>query len=73
MYFARLNIRGKYTVYGMTLNSIDLQRDLAVQVYNSLKLVTQVCRVGKKAYDMLAFIGWGIEYVRKSWCRLIRI
>ncbi|GCB73461.1 hypothetical protein scyTo_0006782 [Scyliorhinus torazame] len=41
------------------------QRDLGVQVHRSLKGATQVEKVVKKAYGMLAFIGRGIEY--KNW------
>jgi len=55
----------KYIVNGRTLKSIDRQRDLAVQVHRSLKVATQVEKVVKKAYGMLAFIGWGIEF--KNW------
>ena len=36
-----------------------------MQVHSSLKVATQVAKVIKKAYGMLAFISQGIEY--KSW------
>eukprot|EP00061_Rhincodon_typus_P011839 g37154.t1 len=47
---------------GRTLRSIDMQRDLGVQVDRSLKVAVQVDKVVKKAYSILAFIGRGIEY-----------
>eukprot|EP00061_Rhincodon_typus_P006289 g26780.t1 len=46
----------KYTVNGRTLNSTDVQSDLGVRVHCSLKVATQVDKVVKKAYGMLAFI-----------------
>jgi len=39
-----------------------MQRDLGVQVHSSPKVATQVTKVIKKAYGMLALIGRGIEY-----------
>ena len=36
-----------------------------MQVYSSLKVATQVAKMIKKAFGMLAFIGSGIE--DKSW------
>lgn len=62
LHFKRLNVRGNYTVNGKTLNSIDMQRDLGVQFHSSLKQPTQVDRVVKAAYGMLAFIARGTEY-----------
>lgn len=62
LHFKRLNVRGNYTVNGKTLNSIDMQRDLGVQFHSSLKLPTQVDRVVKAAYGMIAFIARGTEY-----------
>lgn len=38
------------------------QADLGMQVHSSLKMVSQIDRVVKKAFDILAFIGQGIEY-----------
>eukprot|EP00061_Rhincodon_typus_P010418 g34683.t1 len=35
---------------------------IRVQVHNSLEVATEIDRVIKKAYGMLAFIGVGIEY-----------
>eukprot|EP00061_Rhincodon_typus_P016594 g44895.t1 len=42
LHFGRSNIKEKYTENGRTLNSIDVQRDLGVPVYSSLKVATQV-------------------------------
>ena len=56
MHFGRSNAGGKNTVNGRTLKSIDRQRDLGVQVHRSLKVATQVEKVFKKAYGLLAFI-----------------
>ena len=50
---------------GRTLKSIDRQRDLGVQVHRSLKVATQVEKVVKDAYGMLAFISRGSEF--KNW------
>jgi len=72
MHFGRFNVGGKYTVNGRTLKSIDRQRDLGVQVHRSLKVATQVEKVVKKTYGMLAFISQGIEFkIGKSCCRFI--
>ena len=60
LHFGRPNVKGEYTVNGRTLNSIDVQRDLGAQVHKSLKVATQIDRMVKKAYGMLAFIGRGI-------------
>ena len=60
-----------YTVNGRTLRSIDRQRDLGVHVHRSLKVATQVDKVVKKAYGMLAFIGRGIEY--KNWQVMLQL
>eukprot|EP00061_Rhincodon_typus_P008102 g30429.t1 len=62
LHFGRSNVKEKYTVNDRTLNTIEAQKDLGVQVHSSLKVATQVEKVVKKAYDMLAFIGQGIEY-----------
>lgn len=61
LHFGRLNVRGKYTTNGMTLNNIDVQRDLGVQVQSILKMAAQVDKVLKKAYGTVAFIARGIE------------
>ena len=60
MHFGRSNTENE-----RTLKRIDRQRDLGVQVHRSLKVAMQVEKVVKKAYGMLAFIGWGIEF--KNW------
>ena len=65
MYFGRFNSGGSFQINGRTIRSIDTQKDLGVQLHRSLKVAAQVEKVVKKAYGMLAFIGWGIEY--KSW------
>eukprot|EP00061_Rhincodon_typus_P005695 g25524.t1 len=62
IHFERSSTVGNYTVNGRTLRSIDLQRDLGVQVHRSLKVAAQVDKVVKRAYGMLAFIGRSIEY-----------
>jgi len=62
MHFGRSNSGVNYTVNGRTLRSINIQRDLGIQVHGSLKVATQVDKVAKKEYSMLAIIGWGIEY-----------
>ena len=67
MHFGRSNTDRKYTVN----KSIDRQRDLGVQVHRSLKVATQVEKVVKKAYDMLAFIGRGTEF--KNWKVMLQL
>ena len=71
MHFGRSNTDRKYTVNGRTLKSIDRQRDLGVQIHRSLKVAMQVEKVVKKAYGMLAFIGWGIEF--KNWQVMLQL
>jgi len=58
-------------MYSRTLKSIDRQRDLGVQVHRSLKVATQVEKVVKKEYGMLAFIGRGIEF--KNWQVMLQL
>ena len=58
MHFGRSNSGVNYTVNGRTLKSINIQRDLGVQFHGSLKVATQVDKVAKKEYSMLAIIGW---------------
>ena len=67
----RSNTNRKYTVNGRTLKSIDRQRDLGVQVHRSLKVATQVEKIVKKAYGMLAFIGQGTEC--KNWQVMLQL
>eukprot|EP00061_Rhincodon_typus_P004050 g21630.t1 len=50
---------------GKVLVSVAEQGDLGVQVQTSLKVESHVDRIVKKAFGMLAFIGWCIEY--RSW------
>jgi len=71
MHFGRSNTDRKYTVNGRTLQSIDRQRDLGVQVHRSLKVAMQVEKVVKKAYSMLAFIGRGTEF--KNWQVMLQL
>eukprot|EP00061_Rhincodon_typus_P013072 g39217.t1 len=59
------NRGAKYTVNGRTYRIINIQRDLGIQVHSSLKVATQMDKVVKKAYGMLAFIGRDVEY--KNW------
>eukprot|EP00061_Rhincodon_typus_P005990 g26154.t1 len=59
MHFGKSNPRGKHTVNGLTLRSIDGQRDHEVQAHSALKVATQVDKVVKKVYGMFAFIGRG--------------
>lgn len=61
LHFVRLKVWGKYTVNGKTHNSIDVQRDLGVQVQSILKMAAQVDKVLKKTYGTVAFIARGIE------------
>ena len=56
---------------GRTLRSINIQRDLGVQVHSFLKVATQMDKVVKKAYGMLAFIGRGIEY--RNWQVMLQL
>jgi len=62
MHFGRNNKCVEYRANGRTLNSVDEQRDLGVYVHRSLKVGSQVDKVVKKAYGVLAFIGRGIEF-----------
>eukprot|EP00061_Rhincodon_typus_P014988 g42407.t1 len=71
MHFGRSNAKGKHTVNGRTLRSISIQRDLGVQVHSSLKAATQVIKVVKKAYGMLAFIGQ--TNGNKSWQVMLQL
>ena len=71
MHFGRSNVDGKYTVNGRTLKNIDRQRDLGVQIFRSLQVATQVEKVVKNAYGMLAFIGRGIEL--KNWQVMLQL
>ena len=48
-----------------------MNRDLGIQVQNSLKVTSQVDRVVKSAFGTLAFINRSIEY--KSWSVMVRL
>ena len=48
-----------------------IQRDLGVQIHSSLKVAIQVDKVVKKAYGMLAFIGWWVEY--RNWKIMLQL
>lgn len=45
LHFGKLNARGKYTINSKTLNSINVERDLGLQLHSSLKVATQIDRV----------------------------
>ena len=62
MQLGRSTAEGKYTVNGRAHRNIIIQRDLSVQIHSSLKVATQVEKVVKKAYGILAFVDWGVEY-----------
>eukprot|EP00061_Rhincodon_typus_P003342 g19860.t1 len=62
MQFGRSSTGGNHTVNDRSIRSIDMQRNLCVQVYRSLKVAAQVDKVVKKAYGILAFIRRGNEY-----------
>ena len=62
IHFGKSNRAIEYRANGRTLGSVDEQRDLGVYVHRSLKVGTQVDKVVKKAYGVLAFIGRGIEF-----------
>ncbi|XP_059510326.1 adenylate kinase 2, mitochondrial isoform X1 [Stegostoma tigrinum] len=62
MHFGRSNLNAEYRIKGRILGSVEEQRDLGVQVHSSLKVPTQVDKVVKKAYGVLAFINRGIEF-----------
>jgi len=49
----------------------DMQRDLGVEVHRSLKVRSQMEKVVKKAYGMLAFISRGIEF--KNWQVMLQL
>jgi len=51
------------------IGSVGEQRDLRVHVHRSRKFATQVYRVVKKAYGVLAFIHKGIEF-KSRWVML---
>eukprot|EP00061_Rhincodon_typus_P015670 g43473.t1 len=72
LHFGRSNVKEKYTVNGRTLNSINAQKDLGVHVHSSLKVAMQVDRVVKKAYGMLAFIGY-VKLLTISRVRLLML
>ena len=71
LHFGRTNQSRTYRVNGRTLKSAVEQRDLGIQVQNSLKVTSQVDRVVKSAFGTLAFINWSIEY--KSWSVMVRL
>eukprot|EP00061_Rhincodon_typus_P004189 g21957.t1 len=70
-HFVKTNKGITYTVNGRTLGSVVEQRDLEVQVHSSLKVASQVDRVVKKVFSMLAFIAQTIEY--RSWNVILRL
>jgi len=71
LHFGRTNQSRKYRLNGRTLKSAVEQRDLGIQVQNSLKVTSQVDRVVKSAFGTLAFINRSIEY--KSWSVMVRL
>lgn len=50
LHYRRLSAKGMYTVNGMILRSIDLQRNFGVKVHRFLKLAIQV-ESGKSVYQ----------------------
>lgn len=54
-----------YTVNGRALRSVVEQRNQEVQVHSSMTVATQIDRVVKKVFAMLALTGQGIEH--RSW------
>lgn len=44
----------------------DVQREMWVQVHNSLKVVTQLDRMVKKAYDVLAFVSQAFDNMNQE-------
>lgn len=58
--FGRSNIKRKSRQHGRTLNSIDVQRVLGVQMQCSLEVATRVDKMVEKMYGILA--SSGIEY-----------
>jgi len=59
-------------VNGRSLKSIDRKRNLGVQVHRSLKVVTQVEKVVKKAYGLLPSMAGALRLkIGKSYCRFI--
>ncbi|XP_059843914.1 P-selectin glycoprotein ligand 1 isoform X2 [Hypanus sabinus] len=71
LHFGRTNQGRTYKVNGRTLRSAVEQRDLGIQIQNSLKVVSQVDRVVKRAFGILAFINQNIEY--KNWNVMVRL
>eukprot|EP00061_Rhincodon_typus_P008129 g30476.t1 len=64
-------VKQAYTVNGRALGSVVKQRDLGVQVYNSLKIASHVDTVVKKTFSTLAFIAQTFEY--RSWDVMLRL
>lgn len=58
--FSRSEVRGQFAINGRTIGSIDVQRDLMVQVQYSLKVATPMSRV--IYFFVRQLIVWGSEY-----------
>ena len=71
LHFGRTCFGVNYTVNGRTLRNFQVQRDLGTHFHSPLKVATQVAKVIKKAYDMLAFNSQGIQY--KSWKIMLQL
>ncbi|XP_059831389.1 uncharacterized protein LOC132397106 [Hypanus sabinus] len=58
----QLELGSQGLINGRILGSVGEQRNLGVHVHRSLEVASQVERVVKKAYGLLAFISRGIEF-----------
>eukprot|EP00061_Rhincodon_typus_P018572 g47793.t1 len=65
LHFGKANQDKTYTLNAKVPGSVAEQRDLRAQVHSSLKVESQVDKIVKMVFGMLAFIGQCIEY--RSW------
>ena len=56
LHFGRTNQGRTYKINGRTLTSAVEQRDLGIQIHNSLKVTSQADRVVKSAFGTLSFL-----------------
>eukprot|EP00061_Rhincodon_typus_P017652 g46441.t1 len=56
LHFGKVNQGQTCTLNGKVLRSVAERGDVGVQVHNSLKVESQVDRIVKKSFGMLAFI-----------------
>eukprot|EP00061_Rhincodon_typus_P017547 g46281.t1 len=61
MHFGRSNSVANYTINGRNFKSIDIQRDLGIQVHTSLQVATQTDKVVKKAHS-IEYKSWQVMY-----------